>query len=232
MTDTDVTAPERPGTERFGRARFGAPPPALPEPAPEPEPSRRSRRRRAVPALGLLALVLTALFGGWWWGSSGQVSVWQLRHDVAAGAALRPGDLVAVRVSSAAGRLAVRSTTSVVGNISSRSLPTGQLLPSGLLAQGTPLPRNGDVLIGIGAAPGNAPDGLRAGDLVTVLGLPDSARAGGKQAPAFAVLGQVEVYSVTTTANGQVLTLVVPADRAGLIAGLNAQQRIAVVQQP
>ena len=182
----------------------------------------------------VLALLGGAYLLGHALGGRGQVKVWQLRHDVPTGGAVGPADLVPVKVSKAAARSAVRTDAALPGTVAKRSLRAGQLLPNDLLRQGTPLPGNGRVLLGIAASPGAIPDGLAAGDAVTVLELPVTTASGTKQpnlnAPATVLLQNIEVYSVVTAGSGSVATIVVPARSATVLAALSAQNRIALTQ--
>ena len=153
---------------RFGTATVGVPPPQLEAPRAGSCPRRRRWPWIAAAVILVLALLGGAYLLGHTLGGRGQVKVWQLRHDVPTGGAVGPADLVPVKVSKAAARSAVRTDAALPGTVAKRALRAGQLLPNDLLRQGTPLPGNGRVLLGIAASPGAIPDGLAAGDAVTV----------------------------------------------------------------
>lgn len=219
---------------RFGSATVGVPPPSLDVPQQE-APTKRKRWPWIVTAVIVsLALLGGAYLLGHALGGRGQVKVWELRHDVPAGGAVGPADLIPVKVSKAAAGSAVRSDATLPGSVAKSTLRAGQLLPNDLLHRGTPLPGNGRVLLGIAASPGALPDGLAAGDTVTVLQLPVTSTSGTKQpnlnAPATVLLQDIEVYSVVPAGSGSVATIVVPDRSATLLAALSAQNRVALTQ--
>jgi hypothetical protein len=212
----------------------GVPPPQLELPEQE-----APAKRRRWPWIVTAVIVVLALLGGSYLlghalGGRGQVTVWELRHDVPAGGSLGTADLVPVKVSKAAARSAVRTDGALPGTITKNTLRAGQLLPNDLLREGTPLPGSGRVLIGIAANPGAIPDGLSAGDTVTVLQLPVTTASGSKQpnlnAPATVLLQNIEVFSVVSAGSGSVATIVVPARSASLIASLSAQNRVSLTE--
>ena len=221
-----------PATEsRFGHARFGAPAPEAPVPPdPQPVPTKKSRRTLWI-SLAVIGGLVGAFLGGLALGGSGRVQVWKVRHDLAAGSLIRPADLEAVSVSTAAAQGIARSSSRSAVRTTPRDLQAGQLLPDDLPEGVVPVPTSGEVLVGIAAPPGTAPDGLRAGDPVGILGLPPTTTPPSTE-PVRIIIGRVEVYSVNNASSGRVVTVIVPTTRANVIAALNAQQRIALVQQP
>lgn len=228
----EQTAPQG----RFGYASVGAPPPYR-DPGERPADEQRTGRRwpkvLALVLVGLLLLV-AALLGGRAWGAHGQVEVWQLTRDVAAGETLRAADVQTVRVSSAGATGAVAGARRIAGRVASTPMPAGTMLRPDQLATGGVVPGPGEALVGVAASPGLAPDGLRPGASVTILELPaqePGAPVRAKAARAVTVL--VEDATVQRVAGGgaqgSLVTVVVPADRAAEVATLAAQNRVALV---
>ncbi len=230
-----MTAPARP---RFGTATLGVPPPEPPPaPAPDAGPARRwSGRRRALVATAAVLLLVAAFVVGLQVGGRGTTEVWRLRRDLAAGAALRPGDLVAVPVRGSAADGVAPAEPLAPGSTAGRDLRAGELLLRGDVGRGPALPGEGAALVGVALAPGAAPDGLRAGAEVAVLRLPATSAAAGQavdlERPSDVLLPRVLVASVSTSGTGRVVTLVVPADALGPMTALGAQSRLAVVGLP
>ena len=70
-------------------------------------------------------LLAAALLGGRAWGRHGQVEVWQVTHNLAAGTVLRASDLRTAEVSAAGASGAIPGDRPPVGAV------TGSLLPAG-----------------------------------------------------------------------------------------------------
>lgn len=222
---------------RFGHATVGAPPPYV-DPGEVPATEARPRRtppRGVTVALVVLALLAVALLGGRAWGRHGQVQVWRITADLAAGARLDGRHLQAVGVSREAAVGAVPADTPVAGAVLTRALPAGALLSAQAVARSGAVPGPGQALVGVAAAAGLAPQGLRPGDRVRVLRLPaqQNGAPGAARGAAHALLDAATVSDVTSGgASGMVVTLVVPEGDAVEVAGLAAADRIALVGLP
>jgi hypothetical protein len=200
----------------------------MPETGPETT-TPSHRRRNVVLGIAVLVLVAAALVGGREWGGHGHHSVWTLRHDLAAGTVLRSGDLVQATVVGAAATPLVPASRTIVGQPLNRSLPAGAGVPTAALGGLTAVPHKGQELVGVALAPGDAPTGLEPGVLVTVLELPATGNA--QQSPSTTsrvLLPLAELADIQASSNGNVATLVVPAQLLPTVAALSAQQRIAV----
>jgi hypothetical protein len=222
---------------RFGHATVGAPPPYR-DPGEKPADDGPARRRwPKVLALVLTAVLLltAALLGGRAWGARGQTDVWQLTHDVAAGETLRGGDVRAVRVSTDAAAGALRADRPLTRGVTAAALSAGTVLRRGQLGTTGVVPGPTDTLVGVAAAAGLAPQGLRPGDTVVVIALPEEDQGAAPKPKKAAAGGTVLVGSATVQrvidggAQGSVVTLVIPLGRSVEMATLAAQNRIALV---
>ena len=172
-----------------------------------PEPQRR--RRLPELAVGVVLVVVGALVGLWWFGSTTErVEVLTVARDVARGEVVTDGDLAVVDVAAGdavtwvpAGRL-----EGLAGRVAAVGLVAGDPVTESMLAPGAAVPE-GMRVVGVTLEPGAYPLGdLDSGDRVDVVVVADDTE------PVVAASG-VEVFRVQALAGGErlLVSLLVPA---------------------
>jgi Flp pilus assembly protein CpaB len=130
------------------------------------------------------------------------VAVWQVVHDVPAGAAVSAGDLRATAVhfdeASAAGQYIAASRSLDPDARATRDLHAGELLAASAVVSG---PRTPVRQVPLGVGPAHQPADLRPGDRVDVWAIPQPANGNSAQAPApVLVLHDVSVLALGSEA--------------------------------
>lgn len=189
------------------------------------------RRSRNVPGalLGVLLVVVCSLVVATFVSSSDhRTQVLAVAKPVAAGTAIKAGDLTAAAVAAdhRVRAMSASLATSVVGRIAAVRLVPGSLLVNAELATGPPIPR-GTTMVGLALKPGFLPASLAPADTVSILDTPTGASG---------VAGSVLVADATVSAvgpspDGQLILVSVelPASDAPAVAEANAQGSISVV---
>lgn len=196
-------------------------------------------RRRSVPHLviGALLVVVCALGFALAAGSvDHRRAVLALARPVTVGQRLTSADVVSVRVSAGAGVATIPASAlnTVVGQTLAVSLPAGALLSHDELGP-VSLP-DGQAVVAVAVAPGQAPPGLAAGEHVDLVRVPPSdAIAAGSVTPgsgssdsrsaAPAWSGVVTGVETVADAQGhQVISVRLPAAQAEQVAALPTGQ--------
>jgi hypothetical protein len=193
----------------------------------------RMPRRYGQWAATVIFLVATGLAAAYLWqGRGNEVEVISLRADVPAGHQIERADLAAVEVSGVAGAVPVADVDRVVGAIAAVPLLKGQVL-LGAMVTTTPVPGSGERVVGVELKATRAPQGLAAGDVVTVLSVPPEGDASTPDdlAKPVVLAESATVLSVeTVAAGGTRFSLLVTDSVANQVASFGAAGRIAMVQ--
>jgi hypothetical protein len=182
--------------------------------------------------LGVLLVLVSVLVGARVVAAANNsVRVWALKHDLAAGAELKDGDLRSVRVrlfDNAEKYIA--ASRSPVGQTISRDLGAGELLPRGAL-----LPEPCGSLVSIPVSSQHLPDGVVKGKRIDVFATPKGAQANRTDQ----VLRGVTVQSATRPKGGLIgagaqwaITVRVPSSQVGDVvkAIRTAEIDVAIVE--
>lgn len=202
----------------------------------------RRQRRRGLLALTLALVVLFAVstVAAFDYFSATHSAV-GLQQPLAYGQQVTAGDLVEVSIPDGGGVNAVdwSARDSLVGGFASAPLPSGALLPAGVVVSSL-TPPSGSALVAVGVQNGFLPAAeLRAGDAVRVVSVltatsqTGTAIGGGATVP----VGQsveATVFSIgsTDTAGKTVVDLVVADADANAVAQLSALSAAALVLIP
>lgn len=181
--------------------------PDTPDPAASPTAARRRRTRWRDPKLwlGVVLVLASVVLGGRLLASADDtVEVWQVAHDIPAGATVASADLRVTRAhfdDAAVAAQYLRAGHPVQpGARATRDLHAGEILAVSAVGSGSAAPTR-ELPLGVGAT--HQPADLRAGDHVEVWAVPGSSPAGSRRvaAPAL-VLSDVTVLSVGGSAVG------------------------------
>ena len=162
-----------------------------------------------------------------------------MTRAVAAGTAIRAGDLGETRVASDSGVhvMAAARRAEVLGRVAAVNLAPGMLVSVDVLTNGS-LVAPGHAVVGLALKPGEAPTRLRALDQVmlvqttTASNSGATAGTGAAEAPSNPVLvASAQVFDVEAVADGQttVVSVVVTTDQAPRVANASARDQISVV---
>ncbi|MBI2169368.1 MAG: SAF domain-containing protein [Actinobacteria bacterium] len=189
------------------------------------------RRNRTRIAAGITVLAVSALAAVTLYGNAGdRTPVLAVARAVEAGETIETGDLTVVRVAAERGVEMVPASErdDLVGRRAAVGLVPGNLLSRGALATG-PLVPDGWSVIGAVLKPGQFPLGLRPGDEVTILAVPETGQGDGDGASPIEGL----VVAIEETAPGEVsASLGVPGAATRDFAVAGAQGRLALARAP
>lgn len=188
------------------------------------------RWNRARIAAGVTVLAVSALGGVALYGNAGdRAPVLAVARTVDAGEIIETADLTVVRVAADRGVEVIRASerNQIVGRPAAVGLVPGSLLTRGALATG-PLVPDGWSVIGAVLKPGQFPLGLRPGDEVTMLVVPETGQGDGGPSPVLGVLVAIEEMRP-----GEVsASLAVPGPATRDLAVAGAQGRLALARAP
>lgn len=216
-------------------ARPAGAPPRLPVPTRD--------RRPALAALAVLLILGGGLVSGLLVFRSGERADYLVvRAEVLPGHRITAADLGIARIAGTGAKAIPQAEhDAVVGSYATVRLFPGTLLTRDMLEPEPSVP-SGSAVVGVSLDPSQAPaDGVRAGDVVMVLLVPDR---GSGENPSQLVAAARVVGGGSTGADagtglvgspgstGISLSLLVPANRAAAIATASAQGRAAVVLLP
>jgi len=186
--------------------------------------------------LGVGLVLGLGAFGAWLYSSAGaKTAVVVVVSEVPTGHPISRSDVSTVGVAGGITAVAGENLESVVGQNAAVTLLPGMLLQRSMVTSGAGLsPQQAEV--GVAVSSGQIPaDGLRPGDTVQVLRLPDSdsGRAGGVEDAARELVAGARVFAVRpdpAQAGGTLLTLTVPAQDAASVASASGAGQIALVR--
>lgn len=226
-----------PGSSGAGGAnqRGGLPGPGGMTKRRDPSPVARSGWKIA----GAVSLIAACAAGGvlLYQSAGDSVSVVAVREGVSEGETIERADLVSKEVSGVEGAVSVDDAGSLEGQIAAVDLLPGQVITSGAVTS-DPIPGQGERTVGLSLTDPQMPDGLGAGDTVTVIAVPgaEAAAATDKSLDKPTVLVEnATVYLVgepSSESSGQPVTVVVPDDEATRIAAYASSSRVALVEAP
>lgn len=206
-----------------------APLPRLPGPTRQRRPGLVAVTAVLVVGFALAGVVLVIRAGR-------TVPVLVVTRPVPAGQRVEAGDLGTARVGGTGfAAISADQRGSVVGQTAAVPLAAGQLLVRQMLTA-QPVPGPEMATVGLSLRPGQLPgDGLSAGDRVRVVTVSAPGAAGSDPAMERPLLlaGEASVYSVRPdpgAAGNTVVTVVVPAGQADLLAGYGGAGRVGLVE--
>jgi hypothetical protein len=195
----------------------------------------------AAPLAGvLLVLVCAAAIAIFTAQAGHRRRVLVMTRAVAAGTAIRAGDLGETRVASDSGVhvMAAARRAEVLGRVAAVNLAPGMLISLDVLTTGS-LVAPGHAVVGLALKPGEAPTRLHALDQVMLIQTTTASNSGAtagagaaEAAPSNPVLvASAQVFDVEAVADGQttVVSVVVTTDQAPRVANASARDQISVV---
>ena len=226
MTAPTVGVPGRPPAP--SRARPG-------EPVRTPLPTRQ--RRPGWLALATALIVAFAALGAYLYGQAGaKTPVVVVVAEVPAGHVIERSDLSTVAVAGAVTAVAAGNLDSVVGRTATVHLLPDMLLQRSMVSD-APALAPAEAAVGVAVTSGQIPaDGLRPGDVVEVLALPDetlAAAAAGQASRAEVLVSAARIDASRedpAQTGGTLLTLIVPRAKAAAVAAASGAGRIALVE--
>lgn len=198
---------------------------------------RAATRSRSRVVLGAAVLVVAALAGAMLYADVGhRHPVLEVAHPVTAGQVLQARDFTTARVAADPGVATVPASreSSVVGHPAAVALVAGALLAPADVASAPVFP-SGSAVIGATLKPGQAPVGLRPGDVVLVVMMPSQSgsRSGTSQDLGTPTTATVVAVNPLADTNGAVaVSLAVPADMAPPLAVAGAGGTLALILAP
>jgi hypothetical protein len=160
-----------------------------------------------------------------------RVAVVAVRRTVVQGHLIPAADLTTVAVPRDTGLSIVPASQRLVlvGQIARIELAAGSLVNPDQVAHGPHVP-DGMALAGATLKPGQYPVGLRSGDTVRVVEIPNTSATGDAAAPLDRGPAQVvELDQVDDSSSSIVVALVVPADAATAVAAAGASGRLTLI---
>ena len=187
----------------------------------------------------LLVVGLGLAVAAWGLRAGEKDSVLAVRTPIAKGHQIDRADLVSTSVAGVAGAIPVVDVGAVVGKTTTVDLVSGQVLTAAMVTD-APVPSTGEAVVGLALDPTRVPGaGLQAGDVVTVIAIPDgqtdgadgSATASLDEPEVLAEQAQVFEVSGETVGGSQLLVTLVVADKdAARVAAYSTQNRVAVIE--
>jgi hypothetical protein len=199
-----------------------------------PLPTREHRPRYVVLGVGLI--IGLASVGAWLYASAGaKTPVVVVARSVPAGHTITRADVSTVTVAGGVTAIAGTNLDSVIGQAAAVPLLPDMLLQRSMVTAATGLgPQEAEVGVAVTSAQIPA-DGLKPGDTVQVLQLPDDGAATSRTQPRDAqeLVAQARVFSVRpdpAQAGGTLLTLRVPSAQASLVATASGAKQVALIR--
>jgi len=196
-------------------------------------PLSTKHRPRGYAALAVALIVACGALGSYLYTQAGaKVPVVMAVHDIPAGHTIDRSDLTSVEVSGGVTAVAGDHLSNLVGETAAVEILPNTLVQRAMVTSGAPLTAS-QAIVGVAAAPGQIPSsGLRPGDKVEVLQLPEKGSA--SSSPASPVLADAamvfDVRDNPSSAGGSLLSLVVPKSAAAGIAAASNAGLIALVR--
>lgn len=190
------------------------------------------QRRPGWVALAVALIVGFAATGAWLYLQAGsKTPVVVVVADVPAGHTIDRSDLSTVAVAGEVTAIAGENLDSVVGQIAAVHLMPNMLLQRSMVTENSGLLAS-MAEVGVAVKSGQVPaDGLKPGDQVQIVGLPDAAAA--EEQSVRVLVEKAQVYAVRedpAQAGGTLLTLVVPKANAAEVAAASGSGQIAVIR--
>jgi hypothetical protein len=165
-----------------------------------------TRRRPSWLAAGVLLVALAALLGVWLFSSAtSTISVMVAAHDLPPGHVVTQADLRVVEMGKTGGLRAVQvhQQNLIVGSAARGLIPEGTILNTGLFTSAEAAVPDGKAVVGGAFTAGAVPvPGLRPGDQVVLLSVPDAPLGAGAAGSTTAIaLGRAEVWAVDGSAS-------------------------------
>jgi hypothetical protein len=216
-----------------------AAPPAVPTTGIHPPAAmpRRSNPRRRSPALASLGVVLVVIgaLAGWRYvaaASSDSRPYIAVYQQVSVGEQITSADLQVVSITSVRGLTPIPASqmSSIVGQFAKVALVPGTLLTAGDVTTTNAVGPN-QALIGLKLGATQRPGrGLRAGDHVLLVSVPQSAGSSQAGAPSLPLLPAIVIdVNAPDTQNTAVVDVLVPVAEATAVAALANLSEISVV---
>ena len=194
----------------------------------------RERKPGYVAMAVLLIVGLAALFGFFYQQAGSKQPVVVVAREVPAGHVLQREDLSTVDVAGGVVAIAGANLESVLGQVATVPLLPNTLLQRSMVTDENPLTAD-QARVGVALKSGQIPaEGVQPGDVVQVVQLPGDGQAAPTkdQAGPPVLVDRATVYAAAedpALSGGTLLTLVVPADMAPLVAVAGAAGRVAVI---
>jgi hypothetical protein len=199
----------------------------------------RERKPGYVAMAVLLIVGLAALFGFFYQQAGSKQPVVVVAREVPAGHVLQREDLSTVDVAGGVVAIAGANLESVLGQVATVPLLPNTLLQRSMVTDENPLTAD-EARVGVALKSGQIPaEGVQPGDVVQVVQLPADGqapaandKAAKDQAGPPVLVDRATVYAAAedpALSGGTLLTLVVPADMAPLVAVAGAAGRVAVI---
>lgn len=197
-------------------------------------PLSTKHRPRGYAALAVALIVGLGALGYFFYTQAGaKVAVVVAVNDIPAGHTIARSDLTTTEVAGGVTAVAGNHLASLVGQTAAVEILPNTLVQRAMVT--TALPLSGtQALVGVAAAPGQIPSlGLRPGDKVEVLQLPEKAAAPSSSSASPILADSAVVYDIRSnpsTAGGTLLTLLVPRSSAFGIESASNSGLIALVR--
>jgi hypothetical protein len=220
-------------------ATTSAPPAVQRAAAAAVKPPQPRRTRPLLVLAGVLVSIICALLAAALVRAAGQATpVLAVTRDIPQGEKITDGDLAVVQIQTPPPLTPVRADqrAAVVGHYAAVPLVAGALLVDGHVTD-EPVPGPGNALVPVSVKAGKMPArALTAGDKLNLVVVPDprAATAGADEqgstplAPPVTFEGTVHAVSAPAPNGDVVVDVIVNAGDAPTIAGLNAQDRLAI----
>ncbi|MEM7272975.1 MAG: SAF domain-containing protein [Actinomycetota bacterium] len=198
--------------------------------------AQTAKGRARVPEilLGTLLVALFALGGAWFYSSStdsdGYVA---LRADVQRGEQIETSDLVVVQLKTEdeLELIPARDFRSIVGKLALADLAAGTLVAPQQFADRVDIP-SGQGVVGLSLSAGEYPTtGLRPGDRVRVVAVPNGAAAGNEAAEVLDPAALVTEV-IQTGGDTRFISLTTDTEVADRVAAVEAEDRVRLIQVP
>lgn len=185
-------------------------------------------------ALAVLLIVGLGALGYYFYTSAGsKVPVVMAAHTIPAGHTIERSDLTTVDVAGAVTAVSGANLSSLVGQVASVEIPSATLIQRAMVTTTQPL-SPAQALVGVVTAPGQMPSlGLRPGDTVQVLVLPQKGTPADPSSQSAVLTDAAVVYDVRpnpSQAGGSLLTLLVPKGSAYAIGAASNSGLISLVK--
>ena len=218
-------------TTTAGEDRKPGPRTATPDPGPSVTPPVKLRRRPAMVVIAVVVTALGCLLGAWAWSATTSTQeVLAARDTIHRGEVIEAGDIQRIRISGdpALQPLPASASDDVVGQRAALDIAAGGLLTAESTSD-TPLPPQGQSIVGISLTPAQVPAmPMHGGDKVRIIVTPDENGDASSGTPQFTVAEVVGTAFDETTGN-TVVNVLVPYADAGVLAARAATGHVALV---